>query len=279
MFTSTSTPPAGLLLVTALVLAAGVLATPPAASAAVALTASGVHSNDFDTLASAGQNNTGGLAGWEFLELGTSGNDSYFATNGGENSGNTFSLGQVGSAERALGGLTHNTPGVLQPLLGVQLINQTGMAITGFSVTYVGEQWRLGQTGRGADRLDFAYRIGGGALNTGAFVDVDALDFVAPNTTGVQTRDGNLASNRVAISGSVSGLSLGHGEVLTLRWSDFDIRSPNGALAADDALGIDDFIFTPTLAPVPEPATWAMMICGFGLAGATLRRRRAALAA
>jgi hypothetical protein len=28
--------------------------------------------------------------------------------------------------------------------------------------------------------------------------------------------------------------------------------------------------------PVPEPATWALMIMGFGLAGATLRRRRAA---
>jgi hypothetical protein len=28
------------------------------------------------------------------------------------------------------------------------------------------------------------------------------------------------------------------------------------------------------LAPVPEPATWAMMLIGFGLAGAMLRRRK-----
>lgn len=32
------------------------------------------------------------------------------------------------------------------------------------------------------------------------------------------------------------------------------------------------------LAPVPEPASWAMMIAGFGLLGATLRRRRAGFA-
>jgi len=29
---------------------------------------------------------------------------------------------------------------------------------------------------------------------------------------------------------------------------------------------------------VPEPATWAMMILGFGAAGSVLRRRRAAVA-
>jgi hypothetical protein len=33
------------------------------------------------------------------------------------------------------------------------------------------------------------------------------------------------------------------------------------------------------VAAVPEPATWAMMIAGFGLAGATLRRRRSAVSA
>jgi opacity protein-like surface antigen len=42
-------------------------------------------------------------------------------------------------------------------------------------------------------------------------------------------------------------------------------------------LGFDDLRFT---TGVPEPATWALMIGGFGLAGAALRRRRpAAIAA
>ena len=38
---------------------------------------------------------------------------------------------------------------------------------------------------------------------------------------------------------------------------------------------IHDIGFTGTLpAPVPEPASWAMMIAGFGLAGFALRRQR-----
>jgi hypothetical protein len=40
-------------------------------------------------------------------------------------------------------------------------------------------------------------------------------------------------------------------------------------------VGIDniDFTVTPGTGPIPEPASWAMMIAGFGLAGAAMRRR------
>jgi hypothetical protein len=47
----------------------------------------------------------------------------------------------------------------------------------------------------------------------------------------------------------------------------------------DESWGIDNFsLAAVTGGGVPEPATWAMMILGFGFAGAALRRRRAALA-
>ncbi|WP_243453749.1 PEPxxWA-CTERM sorting domain-containing protein [Sandaracinobacteroides saxicola] len=43
--------------------------------------------------------------------------------------------------------------------------------------------------------------------------------------------------------------------------------------------GIDQIRYTtaPTVAPIPEPGTWALMIAGFGLVGSTLRRRRRSL--
>jgi hypothetical protein len=36
----------------------------------------------------------------------------------------------------------------------------------------------------------------------------------------------------------------------------------------------DDFIVRATVTGVPEPATWAMLIAGFGLVGFAARRRR-----
>ena len=40
-----------------------------------------------------------------------------------------------------------------------------------------------------------------------------------------------------------------------------------------------DYVTAPAIAGVPEPATWALMIGGFGMAGSVLRRRRAVVAA
>lgn len=38
------------------------------------------------------------------------------------------------------------------------------------------------------------------------------------------------------------------------------------------------YTYDPVAAPVPEPASWALMIAGFGLAGVALRRRRIRIA-
>lgn len=52
-----------------------------------------------------------------------------------------------------------------------------------------------------------------------------------------------------------------------------------GSLSADNVGPIVDNVVLEIGAPVPEPATWAMMIFGFGLVGGAMRRNRKSLTA
>jgi PEP-CTERM motif len=52
-----------------------------------------------------------------------------------------------------------------------------------------------------------------------------------------------------------------------------------GPYAGLDVGATFDWVNDPTGGGVPEPASWALMIGGFGMAGATLRRRRATVVA
>lgn len=52
---------------------------------------------------------------------------------------------------------------------------------------------------------------------------------------------------------------------------------------SDEGFGLDSVVLTyngvrPTAPGIPEPSTWTLLIGGFGLAGAALRRRRFAFA-
>ena len=109
---------------------------------------------DFNTLASSGTSSSL-PAGWEFVEAGTNANTIYTAGTGSGNAGDTYSFGGAGSTERAFGGLQS---GSLIPTIGAVFTNSTGQTITSLDISYTGEQWRLGATGR-ADRLDFQYSL------------------------------------------------------------------------------------------------------------------------
>lgn len=50
-------------------------------------------------------------------------------------------------------------------------------------------------------------------------------------------------------------------------WSTVDLGNKN----------LSHLEFFGTMAPVPEPATWAMLIAGMGIVGASMRRRKAAV--
>ncbi len=93
-----------------------------------------------------------------------------------------------------------------------------------------------------------------------------------------QTNNCTGAKNGVAKGGSASGtFSLAYNPTATsITLSGFTVRyqgiyadGPDLFFRDDSASGVG----TPNI-PLPEPATWAMMITGFGLTGAALRRRR-----
>jgi predicted extracellular nuclease len=226
------------LVLIALVLAAaiGLRVTSAASGTPVSLTSVGTaYTQDFNTLASSGTSSTV-PAGWGFSESGTNANATYTAGTGSGNAGDTYSFGATGNTDRAFGGLLS---GSLVPTIGACFTNNTGGPITSLAISYTGEQWRLGATGR-ADRVDFQYSTNATSLTTGTWTDVDALDFSSPVTAGtVGALDGNSAANRAGISFTIPGLNIANGTTFFIRWNDFN------ASGADDGLAVDDFSLTP----------------------------------
>lgn len=185
---------------------------------------------DFDTLAQVTSSVV--PAGWEFSETGSGANTTYGASTGSSSTGNTYSFGASGSSDRAFGSLRTSS---VATTLGSNVINNTGATITELTISFTGEQWRLGALAR-VDRLDFSYSLDASSIITGSWLDLDALDFTAPVTAGtLGALDGNAADNRMLVTYTITGLNLAPGASLWFRWADFD------ASGSDDGLAIDDF--------------------------------------
>ena len=198
---------------------------------------------NFDSLASTGNSSLMPL-GWFFVETGTAANTTYAAGTGSSNAANTYSFGADGLTERALGGLQS---GSLVPVFGAKIRNTTGSTLTDLSISYVGERWRLGATGR-EDRLDFEYSTDAASLSDGTWTAVPTLNFTAPSSSGpTGPLNGDDEANRVTVTGTVQNLSLANGAALWIRWVDFN------ASGADDGLGIDDFSVTGSVNAVAAP--------------------------
>jgi hypothetical protein len=213
------------------------------------LTTSGVAlTENFNTLSSTAGSTTNNLTitGWFMTETGGGArdNEQYAVDTGGSNTGDTYSYGTAGNADRALGGLQSGT---LIPTFGACFTNNTGSTITSLNIAYTGEQWRSGNTAAARDdRLDFQYSTTATSLTTGTWTDVNALDFTNPikTVTTAGALDGNAAANRTAISNTISSLSIANGATFWIRWNDLN------ASGSDDGLAVDDFSITPQGGPV-----------------------------
>ncbi|HTH27833.1 MAG TPA: PEPxxWA-CTERM sorting domain-containing protein [Sphingobium sp.] len=171
----------------------------------------------------------------------------------------------------ALGALA--APYTVQSSAAAAAFSALGMSFAGFNATVAGGQdYQIATPGR--DRLILFGKFFGGQLT---------INFATP-VNGVGWRSNNGDGGRVIAYSDVDlgGTQIGTGNVGSGAFggliSDSAIRSIQLTcdFNGDFACGAYDIQFG-TLASatpaIPEPATWAMMIAGFGMTGAALRRR------
>ena len=203
------------------------------------------HTQNFNSLRSSSGSSSTLPSGWRLTESGSAANSRYTVDAGTTTTGDTYSYGAVNNTERALGALQSSS---LVPVFGAQFRNTTGRTITSLIISYSGEQWRCGTTGRGADRLDFQYSLNASSLTNGTWVDNNTLDFNSVNVTSVGARNGNLTENRSLRSATITGVNIANNAIFWIRWTDFD------ASGADDGLAIDDFSIQLSATDLTPPA-------------------------
>ncbi|RYD82172.1 MAG: T9SS type A sorting domain-containing protein [Sphingobacteriales bacterium] len=196
----------------------------------------GYYHQDFDSLASTGTTASTMPYGWYFAETGTGANTTYGIDNGTSNSGNTFSYGSASSSDRALGSLAS---GSTQSVFGVAFKNNTGKSISTIKISYVVEQWRIGNTSTArmdssvAELSFFATSL----TSPGVWSAIPQLNLYSTvqTATTAAALDGNNRANRTLVSYTATGLSVPDGTTIWLRWTDPNITG------SDDALAIDSF--------------------------------------
>jgi hypothetical protein len=261
----------------------------PMATAAVSYTAEGqLVTQDFNALPAVNTTLLGtgvvgfqaalpGATEWEVARRGgTAGTDT--AINVSYATGGRYYSAGSDVSDRAVAALGS---GSFFGAVGTSLVNDSGVTLTSFTVSYAHEIWAVqGTSTQNAteDRMAFAYGFSGGAATAGnyltsasliALADLDAVSPASNMVLGAvngdnpnRQRDGNSAAFRTVKTATVSGISWEPGQSLYLRWSDTD------SSGFDATQGIDDFAFS----AVPEPSVWVSLMVG--AAAVLLPRRR-----
>jgi hypothetical protein len=202
----------------------------PKLEAAVPMTGTATHTENFDTLATTGSpawadNST--IANWYSNRV------VYLVGAGAANSGGLYSFGAAAITERAIGSVGS---GSASPIYGVLLQNTSAGPIEVDSIAYTGEQWRNGGN-LTAQSLTVDYQVSPTVISTvtsGTFQPLTALNFTSPVATATAAAlDGNLAGNRNAISATTQ-IIVPAGAYLMVRWSDINDAGNDHGLSVDD---------------------------------------------
>lgn len=173
----------------------------------------------------------------------------------------------AGSSDGALGSRPETATGTI--LLGLQLVNDTGISLTEFTLGYTGEQWYKSSTDQ-LNQYVVSYRFGSITNlddNSSPWTTIPALEFDSIHHDGgtAESLNGSLAENQTVLSPvTVSGINWESGTELWIRW--YDANSSG----IDQALAIDDVSF----AAVPEPGSIAFLFGCIGTLAAISRRKR-----
>lgn len=132
----------------------------------------------------------------------------------------------------------------------------------------------------------FYAECGGGCPDPSLGAFISSSNFSSPFSVTFSSLISNFSAVNVSYSSALATAYDGNGAILGT--SAASSGQYNGAMLSfgfggiksitfqgnNSGFGVDNFRFDAGVSAVPEPATWAMMLFGFGAIGMTMRRRR-----
>jgi len=192
--------------------------------------------------------------------------------------GLTFQRGPGLTAASATGGF--NSSGFANPQAAADYLSFGLTVQTGFTASVNQLTFGAQASGTGPSLINVLANV-----DNGGFVTIGSFANASTNAANVTINFAALtATSRLEFrltpgnGTSVNGVTQGNGTA-TAEGGTFRVQNTGYTSAASPgtAFSVNGDVNTVTAA-VPETATWAMMIVGFGAAGASLRRRRAVFA-
>ncbi len=237
------------------------LATGSSGTGSVSITTPAGNTQNFDTLSNSTSPSTALPTGWYLTETGTgaAADGAYVVGTGSSTAGGAYSFGLASATDRALGSVGSGTVTPIQ--YGAQFTNNTGSVITSITISYFGEMWRRGTaTSTSGEGLTFAYSLNATNLTTGTFTTVPSLAFNSPGDACSATQNvatvGNSGSCRVAITATISGVTIPAGQTFWIRWTDVDTDRSDDGVAIDDvtvSVGVSAVSISPTASGSASP--------------------------